>query len=88
MLSWKTKKNNYVLAILDQYLCMLVKRGQPRRMTRIHSEILTFERKIPRKIYGPTKNTTTDDYEMRKNSDLKQLYSKLNIKNILYAKKL
>lgn len=47
--------------------------------------ILTFERKVPIKMYGPLKNVTTSDYEKRINVYLKKIFHKLNIKNIVYS---
>jgi len=50
------------------------------------SKLLPFERKVFRKIYGPTRSAS--DYEKGKNADLEQLYNKPNIKNMFYAKRL
>ena len=50
-------------------------------------KLLTFERKILRKIYGPAR-LQNGEYERRKNEDLERLFSKPNIKLYLKAKRL
>jgi hypothetical protein len=41
-------------------------------------KLLTFERKVLRKIYGPVRNQN-GEYERRKNDELGGLYNKPNI---------
>lgn len=52
------------------------------------NKLLTFKRKVLKNIYESTKNVTTGDYKRRKYAHLDQIYKKLNIKYISYAKKL
>lgn len=39
-------------------------------------KLMVFERKILRKIFKPTENTETGDWETRKNNELKSLFQK------------
>jgi len=50
-------------------------------------KLLTFERKVLRKIYGPVRNQI-GEYERRKNDELGRLYNKPNICLFLKAKRL
>jgi len=50
-------------------------------------KLLTFERKVLRKIYGPVRNQN-GEYERRKNDELGRLYNKPNIRLFIKAKRL
>jgi len=50
-------------------------------------KLLTFERKVLRKIYGPIRNQNRE-YGRRKNDELERLYNKPNIGLFLKAKRL
>ncbi|XP_025412526.1 uncharacterized protein LOC112684995 [Sipha flava] len=52
------------------------------------NKLLTFERKILRKIYGPILNPSTGVYERRKNADLNSLFKTTNLKDFLRSKRL
>jgi transposase len=52
------------------------------------NKLLTFERKVFRKIYGPVLNPITGLYERRKNADLSRLYNTSNIQDFLRSKRL
>lgn len=42
---------------------------------RDENKLLTFERKVLKKIYGHIKKATKVDYERRNNVDLEQIYN-------------
>lgn len=50
------------------------------------NKLLTFEKKVLRKINEQIKNAITSDFERRKTVDLDQIHNKSNIKIILCAK--
>jgi hypothetical protein len=41
-------------------------------------KLLIFEKKVPKKIYGPVRNEITGVYKRRKNTILESLYQVLN----------
>ncbi|VVC31329.1 Hypothetical protein CINCED_3A000160 [Cinara cedri] len=50
--------------------------------------LMTFERKVPRKIYGPKFNAESQTYERRKNQELQELYNRPNIISYIKSKRL
>jgi hypothetical protein len=52
------------------------------------NKLLTFDRKILRKIYGHILNPNTGEYERRKNTDLYSLFNTTNLKDFLKSKRL
>jgi len=53
-----------------------------------HQSLITFERKILRKIHGPLYNRETEQFERRLNNDLRELYGRLNILSYTRSKRL
>jgi len=53
-----------------------------------HQSLITFERKILRKIYGPLYNRETEQFERRHNNDLRELYGRPNILSYTRSKRL
>ncbi|KAL4154352.1 hypothetical protein QTP88_000231 [Uroleucon formosanum] len=85
LLSKDTKKKLYIA-----YLRPIVMYGCETWSTTQGDEnkLLTFERKILRKIYGPILNPNTGVYERRKNADLNSLFNTANLKDFLRSKRL
>lgn len=52
------------------------------------NRFLSFERKILRKMFGPVKNSVTNEWTIRKNDELELLYQKPNIVEAIRNKKL
>jgi hypothetical protein len=52
------------------------------------NKLLTFERKVLRKIYGSVLNPITGLYERRKNADLSRLYNTPNLLDFLRSKRI
>ncbi|VVC41593.1 Reverse transcriptase domain [Cinara cedri] len=50
--------------------------------------LMTFERKVPRKIYSPKLNAESQTYERRKNQELQELYNRPNIISYIKSKRL
>ncbi|VVC31227.1 OTU domain,Reverse transcriptase domain [Cinara cedri] len=50
--------------------------------------LMTFERKVLRKIYGPKLNAESQTYERRKNQELQELYNRPNIISYIKSKRL
>jgi len=52
------------------------------------NQLLYFERKVLKKIYGPIRNSVKGEYEKRKNAKLEELFDKPSTKNMLYVESL
>ncbi|KAL4085250.1 hypothetical protein QTP88_027109 [Uroleucon formosanum] len=52
------------------------------------TKLLTFERKVLRKVYGPIYNTETGQYEKRTNADIERIFNGPNIQKYLVSKRL
>jgi len=51
-------------------------------------KLMIFERKILRKIVGPTKNRETGEWRIRKNNEMESLFKKENIVNAIRNRRL
>jgi len=47
-----------------------------------------FERKVLRKMYGPSKDKYTDEWRIRKNKELQELYPRPSIKEDIIKRRL
>ncbi|KAE9523132.1 hypothetical protein AGLY_016473 [Aphis glycines] len=85
LLSRDTKKKLHIA-----YQHPIVMYGCETRSTTQDDEnkLLTFERIILRKMYGPILNPNTGEYERRKNTDLYSLFNTTNLKDFLKSKRL
>ncbi|XP_050443868.1 uncharacterized protein LOC126847604 [Adelges cooleyi] len=85
LLSRDTKKKLYIayLRPIVMYRCETWSTTQGGE-----NNLLTFERKILRKIYGPILNPNTGVYERRKNADLNILFNTANLNDFLRSKRL
>ncbi|KAF0772260.1 Uncharacterized protein FWK35_00007901 [Aphis craccivora] len=52
------------------------------------NRLLSFERKILRRIFGPVKDSVTNEWRIRKNEELESLYQKPNIVEAIRTKRL
>jgi len=84
MLSWKTKITLYKVLIrpVALYAC-----GAWATTKTDENRLATFERKILRKIFGPKRNAL-EDFELRTNREVEELYSKTNIIGVLKSSRL
>jgi len=51
-------------------------------------KLLTLKRKILKKLYGPTLNPESGNYERRKNEEIERIFNRPNMQKFLKAKRL
>lgn len=81
---WKTKEKLFLwyVRLIVIYACKTWS-----TIMSDENQLLYFERKVLRMIYGLIRNSITGQYKRRENVDLENMYNKSSIKNMLYVKR-